>query len=64
MSTAAFFGVIFKPAAVADLCIEHLAGGEGMTKVCCSHTTADAVTHAANFVETKGSSPSMSLRIS
>ena len=46
-------GVVLQPAAVAHLGIEHLTGGEGMTKVCCSHTAADAATYAANFVELK-----------
>ena len=31
-------GVVLQPAAVAHLGIEHLAGGEGLTKVCFPHT--------------------------
>ena len=31
-------GVVLQPAAVAHLSIEHLAGGEGLTKVCFPHT--------------------------
>ena len=31
-------GVVLQPAAVAHLGVEHLAGGEGLTKVCFPHT--------------------------
>ena len=34
-------GVVLQPAAVAHLSIEHLAGGEGLAKVCFPHTATE-----------------------